>query len=351
MNEIQAPRRPRGQMGLEFQRFSPLRAPDWRDKRVTELLNRRPDPGRPSRVWDDEIVVSWYKFCKTYQKAKGQSRERVLRTLYRQSPEIYHAWTIRSSGDQEAAAIIQARILAGQNDLEIARQFSTLPGAVAAYEALFFNVRDRLHARSAIVKSVLGPAVNRTGDQTESLDPFRTGVCYQLFGYFGGVEALEFLLFGMQHLAVPTNGTEAAEWTRQVAEAAIQRKTAMATQMMEVTKYNVMRLVELNLKLRELALLEQASSGANRDRRLEEIVTAFISQSQLEIGQKGFKRATAQDGLNFHSPVEMRSDMLARAPDLKRLSDGLQDEYAPAIQRLNVRSRTPKITESEAGSQ
>lgn len=348
--ESVSPPASRGHLGLERELFNPMRQPDWRDRRVRELLSHRPRPKNPSRAWDDAQIVKWFKFNKSLVEKDGRSRESKLRDLFRKGPELYYAWILRTSGDQESSAIVQARILAGQTDLEIAREFSTLPGAIRLYEQLFFNVRDRLTARSAILKTVLGPTLLRTGDKTETLDPFRTGVCYQLFGYFGGVEALDFLLFGMQHIPPPTSGMEAQEWTRQVAEAAIQRKTAKAAQMMEVTKYNVVRLVELNLKLKELALLEQNAAGSNRDRRLEEIVTAFTTQQvQARIGIRGFRELERAEGLQIAVPVEPRSDMLAHAPDLARASAKLQQEFLPAVTRLNIAARvTSEATSEEA---
>lgn len=345
------PRPRRIALGTAREKFNPLREPAWRDIRVRELLTRMPKPGQPSRVWDDEHVVAWYRFNKLLARLDGSPREKKLRELFRLHPELYYAWFLRTAGDQESSAIVQARILAGQSDVEIAREFNTLPGAIQAYTRIFFDVRDRLQAQSAILKTVLGPAALRSGDKTETLDPFRTGVCYQLFGYFGGVEALEFLLFGMQHLPVPLNGMEAQEWTRQVAEAAIQRKTAMAAQMMEVTKYNVVRLVELNLKLKELSLLEANASGGNRDKRLEEIVSVFLQDNvQMTIGRKGFA-ALAQDGLEITSPVELRADMLTGSDDLAAASQALQREFLPATARLNVAARHQRTDKVETGQE
>lgn len=330
----------RGEVGREFQAFNPTRKPAWRAERVKTLLERKPTVGKPSRTWDDHWVVQWYRMSKAIQEIKPNDRKKSDRKLYCQYPEAYYAYLISNSGDKEMQAILQARILAGQTDREIAKELGTIPGAIDFYERVFFNVRDRLNSRSWIMRQVIGPVALRTGDATETLDPHRQGICWQLFGYFGGSEALDFLLFGMNHLLPPQNPGEAAEWTRQVAEAALQRKVAMASHVMEVTKYNVARVLELGLKLREISLMEESSAtGGNRDRKLEEIVTAFVASAQPKIGKAGYKELEAEEGLPINLPLELRAHEMNGEVNLEQATLRLRQQLDPAIKRLNVATR------------
>ena len=83
---------------------------------------------------------------------------------------------------------LQARLLAGQSPHEIAPRFQATPEAVAAYEALFFAVGDRLGARDYITFAAIDPGgLLVTGTPT-------TEVLIKLLAYHGGPLVAELVL-------------------------------------------------------------------------------------------------------------------------------------------------------------
>jgi len=83
---------------------------------------------------------------------------------------------------------LEARLLAGQSDEEIASRFGIEPGTVGKYERLFFEVRQRLTAPGWIIHEAIGPIERRRRP------PFNLGAVWKLAAYAGGPIALEAIL-------------------------------------------------------------------------------------------------------------------------------------------------------------
>jgi hypothetical protein len=80
---------------------------------------------------------------------------------------------------------------ARESDAEIAEQTNLLPDAVAWYERIYFNVRDRLNARIWILKTIRcrgGRESMECGDSLSRIERFQF---YKLMGYFGGPVVLD----------------------------------------------------------------------------------------------------------------------------------------------------------------
>jgi hypothetical protein len=76
--------------------------------------------------------------------------------------------------------LVEARLLMGQDSAEIELQTRVPTSVVDLYEAVFFNCRDRLHARDWIVCNALG-----TPPSGASIDPDK-GAVLKRFAFFGG---------------------------------------------------------------------------------------------------------------------------------------------------------------------
>jgi hypothetical protein len=165
----------------DLQRLSPSRPLDWRWRRAQTLVasghyyvRRRDDPKTGHAVHYLRALA----LC-----ADGIPSAHVDRNF----PDLCRAHRLHSNNGT-AKLTVEARLLAGQAVAEVARLTGLTPGAVAAYEALFFNVLDHLHVRDWIFAHALGAG---TPDRTTPPD---RGVVLKTFAYSGGPLVLEAVL-------------------------------------------------------------------------------------------------------------------------------------------------------------
>jgi len=138
-----------------YQAHSPFRRPSWRIDRIIEITRKSDSPLMHTRRCsrhDDQ----WVRQAKSF----------ILRWGNLQPPEreaLFYAYEIclRSADEPETAFILEVRLLARQDRGVIAHAMSTIPEAVDWYEALFYNINDRLDNRDWITTQCLMPALRR----------------------------------------------------------------------------------------------------------------------------------------------------------------------------------------------
>jgi hypothetical protein len=134
---------------------------------------------------------------------------------------------------------VEARILAGQTDDEVAFATGLPPAVVAAFEEHFFNVRDHLAAGDYILFGVI---------DYDPLGAFREGDLRTLWGYFGyaaGPRFLELVLAVSQDRPLPA-------WAiRQAPDAAAAEQLVASLKLMLMASTGTLTLSRLR-KLRVL---------------------------------------------------------------------------------------------------
>jgi hypothetical protein len=238
----------------EFQQYNPSRSPRWRYERVRQLVDNRPRPLPPVRNRDDAWIREARRFFLEFNSVNRQIRgEHDLdfrrRRLWRDSPDIYFAYDIAANDQQERCRCeVEARILARQDDEEIAKYVGFGPGVIAWYESLFFNVRDKLQHKAYVTSQILFP-----GMMTDSLSQMSLNGTAKFFGYFAGDPVLSVVIdLYDANLAIPKDGEVTTEFFDDFERLSLGRKSASASRCFEVNQYNVMRLFELNAKIREV---------------------------------------------------------------------------------------------------
>jgi hypothetical protein len=96
--------------------------------------------------------------------------------------------------------LVEARLLMGEDSAQIARLTGIPAPVVDAYEAVFFNCRDRLHAADWVVCCALG-----TPPSAASIGPDK-GAALKRFAFFGGplvLDAVQPYLLGGEDLFDP----------------------------------------------------------------------------------------------------------------------------------------------------
>ena len=252
----------------EIQKYDPFRTPAWRHDRVTELIEREPRRGRPSRVRDDADICTYYNFRLILQRA---STEKVKLALYAENGPLCQAHDWYINGDHERRAILEARILARQSDGEIAQLVGLLPAAVAWYERIFFNVRDRLHARIWILKTIRGGERRRPLSCNDPLSASERGQFFKLLAHFGGPVALDAAISGLSGGPVAQQD-QVPNWFDDSQASRILQVAVLSVR--EPDQASAMQLLRVQMKL-----LRCESASENRDSAaaLEKNLEAFFA--------------------------------------------------------------------------
>lgn len=159
------------------QEHSLLRPPFWRWERATDLLDNRRNW---SRHRDDDWTHRAMAYLRAMQHLPEQQRAEKLAKI---DPDVHVAHQLNAQGGPRHLEI-QARLLAGQTVPEVAARVALPEPTVAAFEALFFHVRDRLGAADWITVHALGRG---------SGDPI-AAIVLRSCAYYGGLVLLDAVL-------------------------------------------------------------------------------------------------------------------------------------------------------------
>lgn len=258
---------------LQLQKYSTVRSPRWRYDRIRHLMDSKPRR-RPTKI-DDRLIKRAADFLirwetapvrnRTYQNLKFARQE-----LFPRYPDLYLAYELFvSDGCERARCALEARLLARQSDETIAEKLTTMPEAVAAYEQLFFNVRDRLDNSDYIVSRVLAPTMSN-GYETASLD-----LSAKFFGYFAGPQVLEYILHGYdRNLKLPAATENCQNYLDEFFRGGVARRSAETVNVFEVNKFNVMQLFEIHAGL--IAVTAKAQEDAENLDVVEESIDLLL---------------------------------------------------------------------------
>jgi hypothetical protein len=173
---------------LDYQRYNPCRAVDhrWQDARRAAA---DPVPSSPPRDPETAAAADYLR-----ELALGSDTARLERCW----PGLRAAQDL-AAADTSVRWEVQARILAGQTDDEIATRCGLAPAAVRWFEALFFRVRDRLRGTDWIASQVMGPGL------WDGFGPGELGKVWMIFGHSAGPDALDLVIAVTQDRPLPAS--------------------------------------------------------------------------------------------------------------------------------------------------
>jgi hypothetical protein len=120
---------------------------------------------------------------------------------------------------------IEARIMARESDAEIAQGFGCWPKYIEAYEALFFNVRDRLDNHDFIFNTILGhEAAN--DKQHQQYD-----YAWKRIAYLRGTHALDAVMCGSANFTRVQRPEDVPSFFGELVRGTLQQKVAVASQL------------------------------------------------------------------------------------------------------------------------
>lgn len=312
-------------MYKDFQKYNLFRAPSWRWDRVLSLVER--ERSRCS-LRDDEYVREAKNFVTNYRRLSAENR--VL--LFPDNPGLYYAYLIQEESDPDVECVIQARLLAGQSAQTIADSVATIASTIEWYEALFFNVADRVKDkkmyRDWIVRTILGPAALR-GIQDREFD-----LTAKMFGYFGGPIVLDAILHGLTVTEIPADKRDINQFFDNQFATLLKRKSTMAALNLQVNKFNVMQLFEIHTQLRTLEHTIREVDGATNE--YEKQVQSMLLEIPWSAGTDGQEAFAGTPILEFQSfAAELRTDeilLIAAGHEPDGLRDHLRSRVLPPPQ-------------------
>jgi len=137
---------------LDLAADSPFRPVDWRWQKAMLLYDTQQ---LPSRRRDDEMIARARRYIIAQNSIDPNNKLAVLR-LQEHWTHLANAYEIRVRQNSTRRAELEARLLTKAPIEAIAKKIYLSLDSVRWYEALFFNVKDRLNEHSWISENVLG---------------------------------------------------------------------------------------------------------------------------------------------------------------------------------------------------
>jgi hypothetical protein len=288
---------------LDLSFHSPYRLTDWRWRRACHIIEGGP---RATARLDGDAGAKWIrravKFRKMLDKCDAKSHYRLAEF----DPVMFWAYTMFDRPERRLRWTIEARILARQTDKEIADEVASSPETIEAYEAVFFNVRDRLDRKEYILHVVLSEAGQNC--RASAYD-----VVWKLFAYCGGPLVLERLLEPVARAVPPKNPDEVPAALGNAAGDNLKKNAAIAAVVLPVNSRTAPVLVHTLVRLTKLERNLGTDSQANE--QLLANINAMLGSMPFGVGTREEDRCGGLLGQFDERGIELHSDemMLAAA--------------------------------------
>lgn len=173
-------------MFLQCIRSNPFRVADWRWQRAVGYLSGQQPP--PSKRRDGPVGYRWIREAIRFKRELDACQTDWQRfDLAERRPAIFWAHYAYADVSGPPRWVMEARLLARNDDFEVGIKGGMGPQIVEAYEALFFNVREKLQHRDYILNVIMRHAVARGVSEREY------DLLLKLYAYFYGPHFLEAL--------------------------------------------------------------------------------------------------------------------------------------------------------------
>lgn len=301
--------------------IDPFRRADWRFNRIIAMCDRVPTPGRCTPR-DDEYVRRGRNFLLRYRAYDDDRRKE----LEYEDEDLFAAFAVyraKSAEGEEAeqAFTLEARILSGQTDEQIAEQYPFGPRTVDYYESLFFNVRDRLSRRDWLTTQILIPALKRTKGtanaaaasswqpQDHAVIKTQMDGSLKFFAYFAGPWVLERMLTGFEYNSRANTPDEATNgWDERHYIRGIKRKAAQAVNFFEVNKFNV---IDVFMTVNQIISIEKsADTQEGQQSKYDMHIKSCMDGLPWTVGTRDPENVKAGVAKYDDSTSELRDDEL-----------------------------------------
>ncbi len=187
---------------------------------------------RAAPRWDGLAGTRWIRRAERFRAAvSGNKTQQGRLEMLIEHQDVFWAHSIQTRTGakyKRARWALQARILAGETNKEIAKKIGYPHDVVAAYEALFFNVRERLGSRDFILNVVLGLPVDCTPADCSP------DVLWQAVGYSYGPHVLDSVMARFPTGRLVNGPVDVAAFFQDILLQSTTRKAAIAALTMPI---------------------------------------------------------------------------------------------------------------------
>lgn len=341
-----------------YERYSSFRRPDWRNHRVLRMTDNIQKPKR-CIAGDDQYIKDLRSFRIRHAR-RPDAADRAQ--LAAEMPEIDEAVRIFDGRNDRVlgrrAFGIECRLLAEQSDEEIAHEVGTNARVVEYYEALFFNIRDRMKAHDWILTEILVPAFDHSMQAGPNNAFVQDGPAIALpyfdatlrsLAYFGGPLVLDFAMSGFRRDARAKRREQTGMWFDESWINRLRQRSSAAAHSFQVNKFNVMELFATHAKLIEI--IRNQDDEHKKQSEVVQAVTVMISNMSWAIGPpkdivEGQLVAKKEQKV-FEAPaVEFRDEELALVQGGSRL-EYLEELKTMQMPAPRVRTEEPPSVDAK----
>lgn len=230
---------------LNALRNNPMRSPHWKWLRVLSIESGGP---KASRAMDGADGFRWIRRALRLKRrhAEAASRPMALYHLARVDGDLFWAHSLWADEKQPTRWAIEARILAGETNEEIAKKIGCEVGVIDAYESVFFNVREKLANTEYIVNVVMADSV------TKGLTERQYDLLWKMFGYTGGSHVLDAMITRFSAIERPKKPEDVSEFFQNSAINSMRHKAAVAALTVPINSHTQLALLDAYVKYVEI---------------------------------------------------------------------------------------------------
>lgn len=258
---------------IELNMGSPFRPPDWRWKRTNALIAAGKSFFRKK---EDEAILMCRDFIRDLDKGNEDPWRKEL--VYQRWKSIYEAYLIWTQ-DGKHRAELEARLLCNIRFSEVAKHCSIDKETAQFYEALFFNVTDRLDQISWVSHYVIGEKLY-TGFANNDHK-----LIWKIFAYAGGHHVFQSIFEMFPGDFRPASKDEVDVFFDKQASSFMKRKALQNIMTLQTNDpYSKLQLSQIHLEF--LKLEHEFNQGSSADVLTKSLEKAF-SNLIIGVGKEG----------------------------------------------------------------
>lgn len=251
---------------------------------------------------------------------RAAGRQDALYAAMLRDREMFWAHSIWAEDKNQTRWALEARVLAGETDDEIADKLGVEAGVINAFVNVFFDVREKMRHMDYVQTVIMGDAVTR-GLQERHYD-----LLWKMMGLQGGPHVLDAVINRCPQLARPNSPDEVGGFLQDFAISTMKYKAAIASVTIPVNTHTQLPLIEAFVKYVEI---ERTTDNAMKAQTsIVDNIGIMLNNMPFKIGTKldseGVKMLPFDDGA-----AELRSS------EMMIIAAGGKVDTTDEIQKLN----------------
>lgn len=303
---------------IQAVRSAPRRAPHWRWLRAVQI-----DSGgkRASSKLDGPDGFAWIRRAVRLKRHfdRAGNRPEALYALIERDADLFWAHSMWIEEKAPTRWAIEARVLAGESDEQIADKLGTEPSVINAYVNTFFDVREKMRHMDYIVNVVMADAVSR-GLQERHYD-----LLWKLLGFHGGSLVLNAVINKFTPVNRPEKPENVSGFFQDFAIASMKYKSALATLTVQVNTHTQLPLIESFAKFVEIERTTENATKAQTS--IVENIGSMLTSLSFHVGTKLDSEAVKMVPFDSGAAELNNNEMIV-------VASGGKLENQPAIENL-----------------